>query len=312
MAKASPVLRLNNGVEIPAFGLGVYQSEPRDTVQAVEIAIANGYRMIDTAAAYLNEHEVGEGVRRSEIPRAELFIQTKLWISDYGYDRTLRAFDASLRRLALDYLDLYLLHWPVPSEFERTIASYKAAERLLADGRVRAIGVCNFNPEHLQRLRAETQVVPAVNQVELHPFFTQRDVRLAGERLGIVTQSWSPIGGVNRYVPKKGQSIRDPLSDPTIGALARKYGKTPAQIVLRWHIEHRLSVIPKSVRQGRIAENIAIFDFKLSTDDVAAIDALDTGARGGPDPQLVDSKMFAFSIEDHYAKLAPSSRAATG
>ncbi len=304
MVKASPLLRLNNGVEMPAFGLGVYQSGPRDTVRAVESAIADGYRLIDTAAAYLNEREVGEGIRRSGIPRAELFIQTKLWISDYGYDRALRAFDASVRRLAIDYLDLYLLHWPMPSDFDATIASYKAAERLLADGRVRAIGVCNFNPQHLQRLLAETQVVHAVNQVELHPFFTQRDVRAADEQLSIVTQSWSPIGGLNRYVPANAQPIRDPLSDPTIGALARKYRKRPAQIILRWHIDHGLSVIPKSVRPERIAENIGIFDFALSADDVATVDALDTGVRGGPDPQLVDTKMFTFSIEDHYAQVA--------
>jgi diketogulonate reductase-like aldo/keto reductase len=283
---------------MPALGLGVYQSTPEQTVHAVESAVANGYRMIDTAAAYLNERQVGEGIRNSGIKRAELFVQTKLWISDYGYERTLRAFDTSRRKLGLDYVDLYLLHWPMPTDFEATVASYKAAEKLLAGGRVRAIGVCNFSPKHLEELIARTDVVPAVNQVELHPFFIQRAVREADRRHGIVTQSWSPIGGVNVYMPKDPNAVKNPLEHPVVIALARKYGKTPAQVVLRWHLEHGLSAIPKSVRPERIAENIDVFDFRLTADEIAAIDALDTGVRGGPDPEIVDTKFFTFSIPD--------------
>jgi diketogulonate reductase-like aldo/keto reductase len=302
MPTTHPTLTLNNGVIMPAVGLGVFQSPPADTVRAVDAAIASGYRIIDTAAAYFNEHQVGEGIRQSGISRGELFIQTKVWISDYGYDRALRAFDASLRRLGLDYVDSYLLHWPMPSDFEATVAAYRAAEKLLADGVVRAIGVCNFSPKNLEDLIARSSVVPAVNQVELHPFFTQRAIREADARLDIVTQSWSPIGGVNRYNAADKNAIHDPLRHPTILALANRYGKTPAQVVLRWHIEHGLSVIPKSVRPERIAENIEIFDFTLTADDVAAIDALDTGVRGGPDPQIVDTKLLTISVEEHYGQ----------
>src|SRR3954454_15414800 len=241
MSTTTPTLTLNNGAITPAFGLGVFQSPPADTVRAVEAAIGSGYRMIDTAAAYFNEREVGEGIRRSGISRGELFVQTKLWISDYGYERALRAFDASLRRLELDYVDLYLLHWPMPSDFEATVASYKAAETLLAEGRVRAIGVCNHSPTHLENLIARTDVAPAVNQVELHPFFTQRAVREADARHGIVTQAWSPIGGVNRYASKDANAVKNPLEHPVVVGLAKKYGKTAAQVVLRWHIDHGLS-----------------------------------------------------------------------
>jgi diketogulonate reductase-like aldo/keto reductase len=287
---------------MPAFGLGVFQSPPADTVRAVEAAIGSGYRMIDTAAAYFNEREVGEGIRQSGISRGELFVQTKLWISDYGYKRALRAFDASLQRLGLDYVDSYLLHWPMPSDFEATVAAYRAAETLLADGRARAIGVCNFSPKNLDDLIARSSVVPAVNQVELHPFFTQAAVREADARLGIVTQSWSPIGGVKRYNAADKKAIHDPLRHPTIVTLAERHGKTPAQIVLRWHIEHGLSVIPKSVRPERISENIDIFDFTLTAGEIAAVDALDTGVRGGPDPQIVDTKLFTISVEEHYAQ----------
>src|SRR3954469_8269200 len=198
-SSGSPLIALNNGVKMPALGLGVYQSKPEETVGAVATALKGGYRLIDTAPAYLNEREVGEGIRRSGIDRSEVFVTTKLWISDYGYDRTLRAFGISQRKLGLDYVDLYLLHWPVPSDFETTIASYKAAEKLLADGRVRAIGVCNFSPKDLQNLMARTSTVPAVNQVELHPFFILKELRDFDTAHGIITQAWSPIGGVNRY-----------------------------------------------------------------------------------------------------------------
>ena len=246
----------------------------------------------------MNEREVGEGIRRSGVDRSEIFVTTKLWMSDYGYDKTLHAFDRSLRKLGLDHLDLYLLHWPVPMDFETTVASYKAAERLLAEGRVRAIGVCNFSPRHLEDLIARTEVVPAVNQVELHPFFIQEELREAHARLGIVTQAWSPIGGVKRYWVQDPNAVQDPLVHPTVTGLAAKYGKTPAQIVLRWQIEHGNSAIPKSVRPERIAENIAIFDFALTKDEVAAIDALDVNGRGGPDPELVNPQMFDLKIED--------------
>ncbi|WPB72805.1 aldo/keto reductase [Archangium violaceum] len=296
MTGRSPLITLNNGVKMPALGLGVYQSSPEQTVKAVESAIAHGYRLIDTAAAYLNERQVGEGIVRSGIKRSEVFVTTKLWISDYGYESTLRAFDASLRKLGLDYVDMYLLHWPVPSGFEATVASYQAAEKLLANGRVRAIGVCNFSAKHLENLIARAKVVPAVNQVEMHPFFIQRAVREADTRHGIVTQSWSPIGGVNVYAPANPNAVKNPLEHPVVVKLAAKYGKTPAQVVLRWHMDHGLSAIPKSVRSERIAENIDIFDFSLTTDEVAAIDGIDSGVRGGPDPELVDTRLFNFSI----------------
>ncbi|MCQ8192305.1 aldo/keto reductase [Streptomyces rugosispiralis] len=289
----APLLTLNNGVRMPALGLGVCQSTPDETVSAVTTAIEDGYRLIDTAAAYGNEKEVGEGIARSGIDREDIFVITKLWLTDYGHDATLRAFDTSLTKLGLDQLDLYLLHWPVPSAHDTTVASYRAAEKLLADGRVRAIGVCNHTPGHLAELMARTEVVPAVNQVELHPNFSQPELRAFDVRHGILTQSWSPIGGVNRYGGDGTGKVRDPLQEPTITGMAEKYGKSPAQIILRWQVEHDLCAIPKSVRPHRIAENIGIFDFSLTPHEVAAIDALDTGARGGPDPDRVALDTFS-------------------
>jgi diketogulonate reductase-like aldo/keto reductase len=252
-------------------------------VTAVETALAEGYRLIDTAAAYDNEREVGEGIRRSGVDRDQIFVATKLWISDYGYDAALVGFDASLRRLGVDYVDLYLLHQPVPTDFESTIGAYKAAEQMLADGRARAIGVSNFSPQHLRQLIDRTDVVPAVNQVELHPYFTQPALRAAHAELGIATQCWSPLGGVLVYVPGSDET-RGPLTDAVITDLAAKYGKTPAQVVLRWHVEHGFCAIPKSVKPHRIAENFDVFDFTLAPGELAAIDALDKGVRGGPIP----------------------------
>jgi diketogulonate reductase-like aldo/keto reductase len=292
-------ITLNNGVELPALGLGVFLSPAEQTARAVATAIGDGYRLIDTAAAYGNERQVGEGIRQSGIDRAELFVQTKLWMTDYGYDRALHSFDVSLRKLGLEYVDLYLLHWPMPSDFEATIAAYRAAERILAEGRVRAIGVSNFSSAHLERLAARTEVVPAVNQVELHPFYTQPALLAAHVRLGIATQAWSPIGGVYDRNPRAApSSARSPLSHRLVTALAAKYGKTPAQVVLRWHVERGFSAIPKSVRPERIAENIAVFDFRLTPDEVAAIDALDTGVRAGGDPERVHAGTWPISIEE--------------
>jgi diketogulonate reductase-like aldo/keto reductase len=293
----SPALKLNNGVTMPALGLGVFQSPPEDTTAAVETALRAGYRLIDTAASYDNEREVGEGIRRSDVPRDELFLTTKLWISDYGYDAAQVGFEASLRRLGVDHVDLYLLHQPVPTHFEDTIGAYQAAEKFLADGRARAIGVCNFSPEHLRRLIDRTDAVPAVNQVELHPYFTQPALRQVHAELGIATQAWSPLGGVLVYVPGSDES-RGPMSDPVITDLAAQYGKTPAQIVLRWHIEHGLCAIPKSVKPHRIAENFDVFDFALTHAEVAAIDALDKGVRGGPDPETLSPETYPKVVDN--------------
>jgi diketogulonate reductase-like aldo/keto reductase len=294
----TPTLELNNGVTMPALGLGVFQSPPEETVTAVEAALAEGYRLIDTAAAYGNEREVGEGIRRSGVDRSEVFIETKLWISDYGYDAALRGFDASLRRLGVDYVDLYLLHQPVPTDFESTIGAYKAAETVLAEGRARAIGVSNHGQQHLQNLIERTDVVPAVNQVELHPYFTQPALRDAHAELDIATQCWSPIGGVLVYMPGDGSSGRSPLTDPVIAELASKYGKTPAQVILHWHLEHGFCAIPKSVKPHRIAENFDVLDFSLAPDEVAAIDALDTGVRGGPDPELLNRETLPLVVDN--------------
>jgi diketogulonate reductase-like aldo/keto reductase len=296
--KHSPLITLNNDVKMPAVGLGVLDREQKElTADSVEAAIRVGYRLIDTAAAYGNEAPVGEGIRRSGIARSDVFVTTKLWLSKYGYDSTLRAFDASLRRLGLDHIDLYLLHWPVPTSFEATIESYRAAEKLLEDGRVRAIGVSNFSPANLKTLMDRSKVTPAVNQIELHPFFQQRELRGAHERLGIVTQAWSPLGGSVRRASAKDVPA-DPLHDPVIVELAKKHGKSPAQVILRWEVEHGISTIPKSFRPERIAENFDIFDFTLSREDVAAIDALDTGKRSGPDPEVVHAMTFPITVED--------------
>ncbi len=291
---------LNNGVEMPVLGLGVFLSPPEQTADAVRVAIETGYRLVDTAAAYKNERAVGEGLLSSGVDRDQVFITTKAFPSQYGYEATLKAFDDSLARLGLDYLDLYLLHWPVPTDFELTIEAYRAAEKLLADGRVRAIGVSNFEPAHLERLMAATETVPAVNQVELHPFFTQEAVRAADRTHGIVTEAWSPIGGACRRNDQATASggVRSPLDHPLVTQLAGKYGKTAAQVVLRWHLQHDVVVIPKSVHAERIVENGDVFDFALTADEMGQIDGLDTGIRAGADPADFTAQSYPIDIDD--------------
>lgn len=286
MTGIMPMLTLNNDAEVPALGFGVYRNPPARTTVSVETALANGYRLIDTAAAYQNEAEVGSALSQTGVDRAGLFITTKLWVDDYGYDSALRAFDASLARLGLDYLDLYLLHQPLPSDFDATVAAYQALQTLYEQGRVRAIGVCNFDTGELAELLARTDVVPAVNQIQVHPYFSQPEVRAFNLEHGILTEAWSPIGGVNRYWSDAGQ-MKDPLQDPVITALAAKYHKTPAQVILRWHVQLGICAIPKSVTPKRIAENINIFDFSLTPPELSDITSLDTGIRGGPNPQEI-------------------------
>jgi len=288
MTGKSPLFKLNNGIEIPALGLGVYLSSGDQTPRAVESAIAGGYRLIDTAAAYGNEQQVGEGIKGSGIDRSELFITTKLWMADYNFEETLRAFDVSLRKLDLEYLDLYLLHWPSPSTWDQTLASYRAAEKLLSEGRVRAIGVSNFSEKHLEDLIAATSVVPAVNQIELHPLFTQARMRKANAARGILTQAWSPIGGTYINHPREPGKVTRVLDEPVLKDIARRLHRSAAQVALRWHFQNGVATIPKSVHSERIAANIEIFDFELTAEDMAAIDALDTGRRNGPEPDVFD------------------------
>lgn len=292
-----PTLTLNNGVPMPALGFGVFQTPPEQTVTAVRTALEVGYRHIDTAAAYGNERQVGQALRGSDVPREEVFVETKVWISDYGYDATLHAFDKSTGKLGLDTLDLLILHQPLPTAFDPTTEAYRALEQLLADGRVRAIGVSNFMPEHLRALLRTATVVPAVNQVEVHPYFRQPDVLSTNAEHGIVSQAWSPLGGITFY-PGYGQDRRSTLEDPTIGAIAAAHGRTPAQVMLRWHLQQGRSAIPKSVTPSRIAENLDVTGFELTADDLAAIDALDTGHRGGPDPAAITLETFGSAIPE--------------
>ena len=288
-------ITLNNGVVMPALGLGVFQTAPEETTTAVATALEVGYRHIDTAAAYANEREVGEGIRRSGIDRTEVFIETKVWISDYGYDETLHAFDKSAGKLGVDQIDLFILHQALPGAFDKTIAAYRALEQLLADGRVRAIGVSNFMVDHLRALGEATTVVPAVHQIEVHPYFSQPAVRRANAESGIVTQAWSPIGGITSY---RGDASTSTFNDPVILAIAAEHGKSAAQVMLRWQLQLGHSVIPKSVRPERISENFAVFDFALSPEQMAAIDALDTGVRGGPEPEAVTLEAFGRAVPE--------------
>lgn len=289
-----PLLTLNNGVALPTIGLGVFQTPPAETTDAVEAALRAGYRHIDTAAAYGNEREVGEGIRRSGVPRDEIFIETKVWISDYGYEATLHAFEKSAAKLGLETIDLLILHQALPSRFDLTIDAYKALEQLLADGKVRAIGVSNFMPEHLEQLFAETTVVPAVNQIELHPYFQQTELQALNAEHGILTQAWSPIGGITHYR----DSDKSALDDPTVLGIADAHGKSAAQVMLRWGIQEGRSVIPKSTKATRIAENFDVFEFELTSEELAAIDGLDTGTRGGPDPEDITLESFGMPIPE--------------
>jgi len=288
-------LTLNNGVEMPALGFGVFQTPPEETAAAVHTALKTGYRLIDTAAAYGNERGVGEAIRRADLAREEVFIETKVWISDYGYDQTLHAFDKSAGKLGADQIDLLILHQALPSHFDKTLEAYRALERLLKDGKVRAIGVSNFMVEHLTNLLDEAEVVPAVNQIELHPYFQQPEVQAFNAEHGIVTQAWSPIGGITFY--REGEHTST-LKDPTIVKIAESHSKSPAQVMLRWHLQEGRSVIPKSTKPRRIAENFDVFDFELTTDEVAAIDGLDTGKRGGPEPDAITLDSFGREIPE--------------
>lgn len=288
-------ITLNNGVEMPALGFGVFQTPPEQTVASVAEALRVGYRLIDTAASYANEREVGEGIRASGLDRSEVFVETKLWISDYGYDQALHAFDKSAGKLGVESIDLLLLHQPLTTAFDKTIGAYRALERLLADGRVRAIGVSNFMPDVLGCLLTQTEVVPAVNQVEVHPYFSQPDVQKADGEHGILTQAWSPMGGITSY---RGDSGRSTFNDPVIGEIATAHGKSPAQVMLRWHLQQGRSAIPKSVRPERINANFDVFDFELTTAELARIDALDTGVRSGPDPDAITLESFGRDIPE--------------
>lgn len=286
---------LNNGVVMPALGFGVFQTPPDETKEAVAAALRTGYRLIDTAAAYGNERGVGDAIGESGLPREQVFIETRVWISDYGYDQTLHAFEKSVRKLGVDQIDLLLLHQALPGEFDKTLAAYRALEQLLADGKVRAIGVSNFMQTHLDTLLRETEVMPAVNQIEVHPFFTQPDVQAANAEHGILTQAWSPIGGITSY---RGDIITSTFTDPTIVEIGERHGKTAAQVMLRWHLQEGRSAIPKSVNPNRIRENFDVFDFTLTDDELHRIDGLNKGVRGGPEPEAITLENFGRDIPE--------------
>ncbi len=266
-----PNISLHDGVEIPQLGFGVFQVPPAETQAVVERALEVGYRHIDTAAAYRNEEGVGAAIAASGLPREDVFVTTKLWNSQQGYDSTLAAFDASLGRLGVDSIDLYLIHWPVPGQ-GRFVETWRAFERVREEGRVRTIGVSNFRVEDLERLEAEAGVRPTVNQIELHPRLQQVELRAWHAEHGVATEAWSPLA--------QGEL----LDDETLATIAAVHGKTPAQVVLRWHLQIGNVVIPKSVTPERIRENFALFDFALSEEEMAEIAALDAGRRTGPDP----------------------------
>lgn len=266
-------IKLNDGREIPQVGLGVFKVPDEDAAAAVRTALEAGYRHVDTAAVYKNERGVGEGLRAAGVPRDEVFVTTKLWNESQGFDATLRAFDESLEKLGLDAVDLYLIHWPSPAR-GLFVDTWKAFRRLHEEGRAQSIGVSNFTAEHIDQIVAETGITPVLNQIELHPRFQQRALREAMDQRGVVTESWSPLGQGG-----------DMLKDPVLARIAEKHGKTAAQVVIRWHVDNGLVVIPKSVTPSRIAENIDVFGFRLDDEDLAAIGGLDASdGRIGPDP----------------------------
>lgn len=269
---AAPSVTLNDGNSIPAVGLGVWQTPPADTERAVGTALRAGYRHVDTAAAYGNEVETGRAIAASGVPREDVYLVTKLWNADHGYDSTLAAFDTSVGRLGVDYLDLYLIHWPVP-ELNAYVDTFKAFAHLRDQGRISSIGVSNFEPEHLGMLVDATGIVPAVNQIELHPLLPQVELREVHAQLGIATEAWSPLGQGSL------------LDNSIITAIAADHGKTAAQVLIRWHIQLGNILIPKSVTPERIVSNFDVFDFDLSENDMTSISSLDDGTRLGPDPR---------------------------
>jgi 2,5-diketo-D-gluconate reductase A len=270
-----PRLQMNDGREIPQLGFGVFQVPPEDTADAVSHALQTGYRHVDTAAAYQNEEGVGEAVRQSGLPRDDVFVTTKVWNSSQGRERSARSFEKSLGRLGLDEVDLILIHWPAPSQ-DLYLETWETFIELRDSGRARSIGVSNFNVEHLERIIDATGVVPAVNQIELHPRFPQAELRAFHAERGILTEAWSPLAQAAV------------LDDPQIGEVAQRFDRTPAQVILRWHLQLGNVVIPKSVTPGRIEENFQVFDFELTDDDMRAIESLDTGQRIGPDPLVFE------------------------
>ena len=272
------IVTLNNGVKMPQLGLGVWRvEEGSQVVESVKAALEAGYRHIDTAAIYGNEAGVGEAIKQSGVPREEIFVTTKVWNSDQGYEETLQAFETSLTKLGLDYVDLYLVHWPVP-ERNLYVDTYKALEKLYTDGRVRAIGVSNFPIEFLEKLLSETSVVPVVNQVECHPRLAQNELREFCAKHNIIIEAWSPLmqGG-------------DILTNESILSIASKYNKTAAQVIIRWHLQKGNIVIPKSITPSRIKENFDVFNFELTAEDMAAVDALNQDKRVGPDPAVMNN-----------------------
>jgi 2,5-diketo-D-gluconate reductase A len=274
---AIPDITLNNGQQIPQFGFGVFQIEPKDTAEAVMTALQAGYRHIDTAEGYGNEKQVGEAVAKSGLDRGDVFITSKLSNDAHRPDDARVAFEVTLEALGTDYVDLFLIHWPLPTRYDGDfVSTWQTLEEFYRDGRARSIGVSNFQPHHLRRLHSETQVPPAVNQIEVHPYLTQDDVRTFCAEHQIAIEAWSPIA--------QGQV----LGDPEIATIAERTGKSPAQVVLRWHIERGDIVFPKSVTPARIRENIDIFDFELSAQDMETISALNKDLRTGPDPDTFD------------------------
>ena len=270
-----PMMTLNDGQEMPQLGTGIWQIDDAKTPDVVAQALKTGYRLIDGAAAYKNERGMGEGIRASGVPRDQIFVTSKLWNDAQGYDQALRAFDQTMTRTGLEKLDLFLIHWPLP-RLDAYVDTWKALIRLREEGRVTSIGVANFHEDHLQRLIDETGVTPALNQIELHPSLAQAKMRAVNKRLGIVTQSWTPLG--------RGDSF----DAPAVTQIAERLDRSPAQVILRWHIQHGLSVIPKSEHADRLAQNFAALEFELTADDMAALDRLDNNHRTGPDPDEFD------------------------